>query len=620
MPNTHPKCSRATLIVRVLALQLFMAIVLFTSSAASAWWNESWQFRKQITVSLPESLAAGADPGASVVLPVRLHAGNFTFFQDLLQDGADLRFLAEDDRTPLRHRVELLDPTAGLLIAWVEVPVAGNARRAIWLYYGNPRAPSGPDDAIYDADTTLVFQFGEATGLPRDATGYGHHASASRATLGVAGAIGNGASFDGSGGIRLATTPALATTSGALTVAGWVRVDSEAPRALLYKQQQDERRVAVGVDNGKVFIELTDGDRRERLETARALSRGRWQHVVATLGPELLLYVDGVESARAASGGLPLVAGEVYLGGEAASDSAALQLDEIRLARVARPAWWARITALTQAPETTLIAYGEDQSKGAAGKLAEYFAMMGNLFAAVSLDGLVVIVITALMGLASFEVFLSKARALRRIEREDARLLQEFPERLRKDLGRGGAPDVTADDYPSSTLLPVYRAALRELDEIRAATGSTAGAGELRLAAEAFEAIRASIDSAIVEGTNRLNSRLVVMTVAIAGAPFLGLLGTVVGVMITFASIAAAGDVNVNTIAPGIAAAMMATVAGLLVAIPSLFGYNWLATRVAQRTSAMEVFGDRLITRLGLAALAAARAQASRAEGAARAA
>jgi biopolymer transport protein ExbB len=74
-------------------------------------------------------------------------------------------------------------------------------------------------------------------------------------------------------------------------------------------------------------------------------------------------------------------------------------------------------------------------------------------------------------------------------------------------------------------------------------------------------------------------------------------LGTVVGVMITFASIAAAGDVNVNAIAPGIAAALVATVAGLGVAIPALFGYNWLVTRIKNSTTVMQVFVDELVTK-----------------------
>src|SRR5262249_40677911 len=79
--------------------------------------------------------------------------------------------------------------------------------------------------------------------------------------------------------------------------------------------------------------------------------------------------------------------------------------------------------------------------------------------------------------------------------------------------------------------------------------------------------------------------------------PFLGLLGTVVGVMITFPAIAAAGDVNVNAIAPGIAAALLATVAGLAVAIPALFGYNYLASRIKNISSEMQIFVDQFVTR-----------------------
>jgi biopolymer transport protein ExbB len=91
---------------------------------------------------------------------------------------------------------------------------------------------------------------------------------------------------------------------------------------------------------------------------------------------------------------------------------------------------------------------------------------------------------------------------------------------------------------------------------------------------------------------------MVLLTIAISGGPFLGLLGTVVGVMITFAAIAAAGDVNVNSIAPGIAAALVATVAGLAVAIPALFGYNYLASRIKSVSNETIVFADEMVTRL----------------------
>jgi biopolymer transport protein ExbB len=118
------------------------------------------------------------------------------------------------------------------------------------------------------------------------------------------------------------------------------------------------------------------------------------------------------------------------------------------------------------------------------------------------------------------------------------------------------------------------------------------------LSAQAMGAIRSSLDATMVREQARLNSQMVLLTIAISGGPFLGLLGTVVGVMITFAAIAAAGDVNVNSIAPGIAAALVATVAGLAVAIPALFGYNYLAARVKNISNEMSVFSDELVNRL----------------------
>jgi biopolymer transport protein ExbB len=88
------------------------------------------------------------------------------------------------------------------------------------------------------------------------------------------------------------------------------------------------------------------------------------------------------------------------------------------------------------------------------------------------------------------------------------------------------------------------------------------------------------------------------LTICISGGPFLGLLGTVVGVMITFAAVAAAGEVNVNAIAPGIAAALLATVAGLAVAIPALFGYNYILSRVKDAKDDMHIFIDEFVTRM----------------------
>jgi len=153
------------------------------------------------------------------------------------------------------------------------------------------------------------------------------------------------------------------------------------------------------------------------------------------------------------------------------------------------------------------------------------------------------------------------------------------------------------DVFNHSPLYRIYHVGVTELKHRFPAVVD----GEQRLpviSARSFNAVRASLDAQLIREGNRLNKGMVLLTIAISGGPFLGLLGTVVGVMITFAAIAAAGDVNVNAIAPGIAAALVATVAGLGVAIPSLFGYNYLTTRIKTVSSDMHVFVDEFVTKM----------------------
>jgi len=151
--------------------------------------------------------------------------------------------------------------------------------------------------------------------------------------------------------------------------------------------------------------------------------------------------------------------------------------------------------------------------------------------------------------------------------------------------------------YGMSTLFRLYHHGVQEMRN-RIGLKTAGAAAVTSLTPQAIAAIRATMDATQVRLTQRLQSQMVLLTIAIAGGPFLGLLGTVIGVMITFAAIAASGDVNVNSIAPGIAAALAATVAGLAVAIPSLFAYNWLNTRIKSITADMRVFVDEFVTRI----------------------
>ncbi len=166
-----------------------------------------------------------------------------------------------------------------------------------------------------------------------------------------------------------------------------------------------------------------------------------------------------------------------------------------------------------------------------------------------------------------------------------------------KASGRDILPPLKGDmkRLRGSSLYNIYETGYREVHD-RLKGGRCLPDGTI--APQSLAAIRSAMDSQMVREQQKLNNLMVLLTIAISGGPFIGLLGTVIGVMITFAAIAAAGDVNVNSIAPGIAAALLATVAGLSVAIPSLFGYNYFQTRIKETMSEMAVFVDEIVTRI----------------------
>ena len=85
------------------------------------------------------------------------------------------------------------------------------------------------------------------------------------------------------------------------------------------------------------------------------------------------------------------------------------------------------------------------------------------------------------------------------------------------------------------------------------------------------------------------------LATAVSMSPMLGLLGTVWGVMESFIAMAQKGMVNLQAIAPGIAGALLTTVIGLLVAIPSAIGYNMLASRVRTLSVQMDNFADEFM-------------------------
>ncbi len=109
-----------------------------------------------------------------------------------------------------------------------------------------------------------------------------------------------------------------------------------------------------------------------------------------------------------------------------------------------------------------------------------------------------------------------------------------------------------------------------------------------------------AIQRAIARQTLRYEAGMIFLASIVSGAPFIGLLGTVWGVMEAFSSIAVQQTAGIQQLAPGVSGAMLATIAGLVVAIPSVFGYNLLLGHTRHMVTELENFASSLADRIEL--------------------
>ena len=576
---------------------ILVSMLAFMPGLSHAWWNADWSLRKKITVNMSQADIKDAVSQAPVL--VRLHTGNFDF-TNAKDDGRDIRFfLAKDDKTPLNYHIEKFDPVNEMALIWVQVPnlVAGK-ETAIYMYSGNSKATPADEAAnTYDNNMAAVFHFAEKEG-PKDSTANSNKAAQFSLKLGDGSLIGGGATFDGQSMLTIAASQSTRFDgSRGMTVSAWIKVMSPQANAVLFQQQDGGKSVVLGIEAGKLYASSGSSSTPKTADVAV----GGWHHVALTAGQALTLYLDGKEVATAAA---PIsdMQGDITVGKGYTGE-----MDELEVANVARSADWIKVAANGQGPDALLLTYGEDEAPGNEGSTS-YF---GTILHSVTLDGWVVIGVLMVMAVISWLVMAIKSYVIGKIEKGNKKFLHDYKQLAVAETGKLDANDSDEDedisDSPLLTALigkhdhfqdsPLYRIYHTGVQEIKHRFGN-AEAGQQTLTPQAIGAIKASLDATLVRENQKLNSQMVLLTIAISGGPFLGLLGTVVGVMITFAAIAATGDVNVAAIAPGIAAALVATVAGLGVAIPALFGYNYIGSKIKNVTADMHVFSDEFVSRI----------------------
>ena len=199
------------------------------------------------------------------------------------------------------------------------------------------------------------------------------------------------------------------------------------------------------------------------------------------------------------------------------------------------------------------------------------------------------------MSIFSWSIMITKLRVIRFARRQNARFLAAFhkdrqPLRLFEKNAR----------FPGAPVFNVYRAGCEEM------TFHLLGSAEVddtfrarleiadKISPAQMGAVNAAMERAVGETALSLESQMILLATAVSGSPFLGLLGTVWGVMDAFTGVAEAGSPNLVAMAPGVSGALITTVVALCVAIPAMFGYNFLVTSIRGIIVEMDNFAAEL--------------------------
>jgi biopolymer transport protein ExbB len=599
------KCARLSLLL------IFLPVF----AHAASWWNNDWKYRKEISFDLSPAAADIPASAQDVLVLVRLSLANFAYFNDTKPDGSDFRVVAGDDKTPLKFHFEKYDVQNQIALLWVRIPqvTGGSKAEKIYAYYGNPDAPSAADvSGTYDASQALVLSFSDSGPTPADLTAYKNNPTASSAELTPASLIGGGAKFGGQASITVPATPSLRLLPNqGLTASAWVRV-GQAQQATVFGLSEQAKSISLAIDGSRFVARASVGGPAISVAETSDFALDQWHHVALVAGAgKLNLFVDGL-LAGTAPATFEEIGGNFTVGALNNGQFLNGDVDEVEVSKTVRSSDWIKTAARGQGMDANLVVYGSDgQREG--GQSSYFVTIAKNL----TIDGWFVIGICMAMLVIALIIMLIKAIFLSRVENANNRFLRDF-RRLTGDAtalddpapSTAAGAEVFEEDAPSmsalageqgkygaSTLYRLYHHGVRELN--KRVVGQTVSAQRAKiLSHQSIDAIRAAMDASMTRLQQSLSSQMVLLTIAISGGPFLGLLGTVIGVMITFAAIALSGDVNVNAIAPGTAAALAATVAGLAVAIPSLFGYNWLNSRIKSISADNRVFVDEFVTRV----------------------
>jgi biopolymer transport protein TolQ len=199
--------------------------------------------------------------------------------------------------------------------------------------------------------------------------------------------------------------------------------------------------------------------------------------------------------------------------------------------------------------------------------------------------GITVLLIITFLSVVSWAITLDKARVFKRGERQTKRFLRLLP----RDFSILEASQYTRGSEHAS-LARILVAAARSVESETAILKRAADADVNAI----VQASKAAMERAAVAVVDEMESKMIFLATTASACPFLGLFGTVWGVMISFLSMGNMGSASLSVVGPGVATALIATIFGLGAAIPALVAYNYFVNRVRREQALMESFMSRV--------------------------
>jgi hypothetical protein len=337
----------------------------FTTQTFSPWWNNTWQYRKQITIDHNKAITDQNN------FPTLIDITDTDLQHKAQNDGDDIAF-TDSNGNKLAHEIELYNNNTGRLVAWVKIPsISSTTDTKIYMYYGNSYAPNQQNSsAVWDYNFIMVQHLEETSTTRYDSTSNGNDGTAyGNISKSAEEKIDGTDMFDGVNDyIRVNNSPSLNPAS-AITIELWTKLSLTGDYInLVNKGAYSQYYLRAGPSEGWIYwyVKFSDGSSKYISGNA-GWKWNTWHHIVATVDTQaqvMKVYLDGVEklSGTFDAGKTLISTTNPVLISDVSQRWIKGVIDEVRISNITRPAAWMQTSYNNQKNPTTFYTIGSEEA------------------------------------------------------------------------------------------------------------------------------------------------------------------------------------------------------------------------------------------------------------------